>query len=343
MKRITKWIQERKAYSNPMFGAMLIVSATIFPVFQASARIAEPVQPMALNADQVVDALNAVDAGITVEQAFMEQPLPYREWVKSQTTIYEALFQAPYTLADSDYFLFSPISLDDERTTVQGHNVHGEIFDLELTVMVGIENIHEDIPDDIADFLTSVNADDYAFTGTISTPSASFHVSGSIFQADLPDGTRNSFLLIGTTVDSSVIDFLNDPARDAPSFLTEGPEPQNCEQAFAIADSEYSSAYEIALENYRSCLEIAERSLRNKLIVCGVAVGVALYTGLGSLVAAAGGGTCVLGALADYDSALLACFVTYRAAIAAARITRTAAKNAAVIVFGSENCPGGPH
>ena len=78
MNRMSKWIQDRKAYSNPLFGAMVIVSGMIFPVFHASAAIEEPVQPMAQTAGQVVDALNAVQVGVPVDDAFGIQPLPYR-------------------------------------------------------------------------------------------------------------------------------------------------------------------------------------------------------------------------------------------------------------------------
>ncbi len=339
MNRIMKWIQERKAYSNPTFGTVLILSAMIFPVFQASARLVEPVQSMALNADEIVDALDAVEAGTDVGKAFEIQPVPYRDWIKTQKAIFEALFDASYTLANSDYFLFSSISLVDERTTVQGHNVQGELFDLELTVLTEIENIHDDIPDDITNFLASVNADDYAFTGTLSTSSASFDVAGSIFQADLPDGGRNYFLVIGSIVDSSVIDFLNDPARDAPSFIMDGPEPLNCEQAFAIADNNYTAALTAAAAAYAGCMAAAQRRLRNTLIGCGVAAGIAWASGIGGLVALGGGSVCGFLALTDYDSNVVACFTTFVASMTAAQAARTAAKANAIIVFGSENCP----
>jgi len=341
MKRITSWIQERRAYSNPLFGAMLIMSGMIFPVFHAAAAIEEPVQPMAQTAEQVVDALNAVQVGTTVDQAFGIQPVPYREWVKSQRAIYEALFQTSYILADSDYFLISSISLADERTTVQGQNALGELFNLELVFLTKIENTGDDIPVDIADFLASVNADDYAFTGTISTDNASFHIVGSIFQADLPDGSRNSFLVIGSIVDSAVIDFLNDPARDAPSFLMDGPEPQTCEQAFAIADNNYTSAWTTAAAAYAACMSSATTRLRNGLIGCGIAAALVWASGVGGLIALGAGSACAIIALTDYDSNVQACFNNYLASMVAATAARTAAQQNAIAVFGEENCPTG--
>ncbi len=82
MNLISKWIQERKAYSNPLFGAMLMLSGMIFPVFHAAAAIEEPAQTMALNGDQVIDALDAVQAGVPADLAFGIQPIAYREWGK---------------------------------------------------------------------------------------------------------------------------------------------------------------------------------------------------------------------------------------------------------------------
>ena len=83
------------------------------------------------------------------------------------------------------------------------------------------------------------------------------------------------------------------------------------------------------------------RMLRNKLIVCVVATGVALYSGVGTLLAVAGSGACDFAALADYDSGVAACFGSFMAAVGATKTTRNAAQDSARVVFGDENCPDG--
>lgn len=202
MTHLCKWIRRNQSYSTPLFGTMVILAGMIFPVFHASAAIEEPVQPMAQTAEQVVDALNAVEAGTSVDEAFMIQPVPYRNWVKTQKLIYESLFGSPYNIFDAEYFLDEEVSQESELTAVAGTSDDGEEFSLQLSLLAEVANTGEGIPADIAAHLADVGANDFGFTGTISTASASFHITGSIFQGTNADGTRNRLLLIVGLVDA---------------------------------------------------------------------------------------------------------------------------------------------
>ena len=105
-------IFRKKFYCNPIFGSLLILN-DLFPAFSANAMETQPVQPMAQTADQVVDALDAVDAGVSVHEAFLEQPTPFREYIKFNKTIYNTLFNDGFAVNKAGYYLTNEINESD--------------------------------------------------------------------------------------------------------------------------------------------------------------------------------------------------------------------------------------
>ncbi len=355
MNRITKWIQERRAYSNPVFGAMLIVSATIFPVFQASARIAEPVQPMALNAEDVVDAAHAVEAGITVEQAFFEQPLPYREWVKTQRAVYEALFGLAYDIEDAAYILDDEVSELDENAIVTGTIPAGNAFDLKILATKWYDYTSDDnLSDGDVNALTSASVSILPFAGAISTENGMLGISGVIFQATRSDGGRNRFFIITNIIDEQTIEYLEEYYQVI--LATENAQPGqtaeeiNCALLFLSANLTKINDLTNARDALNSCMIDAASELIKDLGDClrtgAIAGVVAILTGAtgpaGAAVALVVGGGCMVGQIVDFSYQINACLTAYSAAVAAARAAHAASIAAARAQYGVDNCPGDP-
>jgi hypothetical protein len=355
MNRMSKWIQERKAYSNPLFGAMLIVSGMVFPVFHAAAAIEEPVQPMAQTAEQVVDALNAVEAGFTVEQAFAEQPLPFREWSKAQKIIYETLFGLDYDIEDAAYILDDEVSELDENSIVTGTIPAGNSFDLNLLATKSYDYTSDiNLSDDDVNALASANVSILPFIGKISTTNGVFGVGGVIFQATRSDGGRNRIFIITNNVDSHVIDDLEEYYQIV--FAVESPqsgqtaEELNCSALFLAANLARINALINARDALDDCMDDAVSELIGDLGDClgtgAVAGVVAILTGatgpIGAAVALVIGGGCMVGEMVDFAGQMDSCGAAFAVALAAARAAHATAIAAARAEYGDENCPGDP-
>jgi len=341
MSLVTKWIQERKVYSNPLFGAILILSGMIFPVFHAAAQIEEPVQPMAQTAEQVADALKAVDAGVSVEHAFLEQQAPHRYWASLQNKIYESLFGVSYEPQDAIYHLNDEISMLDEQSSVTGATVLGDGFSLFLGMLVEYDYAND--PEMSADAISAYNNISlswHIFTGSLSTDLATEHVSGFIFQATDSDGVRARALFILDKADQETIDNINimcsqpaAPEGDQPA----GP-PQDCEEAYTRANEAYNTAIRIAGSTYRGCKDDVNGIMNGGSLACiGIGLLTAFFTaGTTGFVA---WGTCMALVIGAAITKLDSCRNANNTAFRNAEIARDAARAQARRIFGVENCP----
>jgi hypothetical protein len=149
MRSIRKWARKNGSYSNPVFGAMVILGGMIMPTMHASAALQEPVQPMAQTAEQVVDALNAVETGVTVDQAFGVQPLPYRDFTKTWKSTYEQLFETAYPSGGDAYLFDLEIALGlSDFTPFQGHTSQGQDFEFEVAQLIEPDYFQDDVSDE---------------------------------------------------------------------------------------------------------------------------------------------------------------------------------------------------
>ncbi len=314
MNRITKWIQERRAYSNPIFGAMLIVSATIFPVFQASARVAEPVQPMALNGEDVVDALNAVEAGVSVDEAFNIQPVPFRDFIKFHATIYNTLFDDAFDVSKSGYYLDDEINEGGVFFDFIGSTTIGNEF---VVRFAGLTNVNLTggslAPGDIAS-LAEHDSNILSFVGTMSTANSTINIAGLVWQGTRLDGNeRVRFLHILDTVNQSFIDDL-EMVYFLPQYAIGDPGPPiDCAQALVDAANQQVADWEGAIGDYNLCVKNLNNKLIGDLADC-TAVGIGgtfLTRWIAPLATLVTMGACGIAATARAQLTLNSCFDAY--------------------------------
>ena len=176
-------------YSNPIFALLLIINVFIFPVFRASAAIAEePVQSMALTGDMVSDALDAVATGVSVDNAFGPQPLPYREFGKFWKNAYEELFNIPYQL--DAYILNEEINSGAEPVLMDGHTIMGQEFSVEFIFTADADFNQDSISQTTRDFFTARSSNILAVTGALMTDIGVVYFIGSVNQWNDEDGAR---------------------------------------------------------------------------------------------------------------------------------------------------------
>jgi len=314
MNRISRWIQERKAYSNPVFGAMLIVSGMVFPVFHASAAIAEPVQPMAQTAEQVVDALNAVEAGISVDQAFGIQPVPFRDFIKFNATIYNTLFDDAFDVSKAGYYLDNEINEGDVFFDFIGSTIIGNEFVIRFAGLTNVNLVGGSLaPGDIAS-LAEHDSNILSFVGTMSTAKATINIAGLVWQGTrLDDNERVRFLYILDTVGQSFIDD-HEMVYFQPEFATGDVGPAiDCLQAFSDAANVQLAGLEDAIADYNTCVKNLNNQLIADLADC-ITLGVGgtfLSRFIAPLVTSVGLGTCGVGATIRANLALRGCYNAY--------------------------------
>lgn len=344
MNRITKWIQERRAYSNPVFGAMLIVSATIFPVFQASARIAEPVQPMALNGEDVVDALNAVEAGVSVDEAFNIQPVPFRDFVKFHATMYNTLFDDAFDISNAGYYLDDEINEGDVFFDFIGSTIVGNEFIIRFASLTDVDLTGGSLtPDDIAS-LAEHDSNILSFVGTMSTAEATINIAGLVWQGTrLDDNERVRFLFILDTVNQSFIDDL-EWVYSHPQFVIGDPGPAiDCAQAIVNAANQQVADWKDAIGDYNLCVKNMNNKLIGDLADCTAINigGTFLIRWVAPLATLVTSGTCAIVATARAQLALNSCFDEYENTTAAIVRAYNRAVQAARDQFG-DDCPDVP-
>ncbi len=352
MNTVMSWVRGHLEYSNPIFGLLLILNLMVFPVYRASAALAQPVQPMAETAEQISDALDAVEVGATIEQAFGVQPVPIRDWGADQKYFYEALFNVPYDQNDAVYILLTEISETDEFQSVSLETPDGNPFSLQIHLISEYDYTNDDqLSSQDANELAAVNASIFSFIGTAASQFDSLNINGLVIQAARADGGRNRFILIGGYVDGEVVNslILTHLYVDIAGISPVG-EIQNCEDAFNQALSTYSGSLSDARSNLKSCQDTAAASAIHSLADClrlaggsGVAAGIAASSGpVGAIAALIVFSVCGIAAAADMATDLWQCSNAYKAAVAAAQNAFAAAKAAARATFGVENCPGDP-
>ena len=247
MTRLGKWIRRNQSYSNPLFGTMVILAGMIFPVFHASAAIEEPVQPMAQTAEQVVDALNTVEAGLEVDKAFNVQPVLYRDLVSHWKAVYEELFQVPFPPGGDAYLLDLEINSDLANfIPFQGHTSHGEEFEIEFIQLVEPDYFQDEITDDDRLLLESVSNNSLGVIATVRTANAEIHVLGVLLQWNSDETTRiHEFVILGTISDELAADLRD--LRDQygiqvlvePVPIEPSPTLTPCQRCQAHAQNEY--------------------------------------------------------------------------------------------------------
>jgi len=345
MNRMSKWIQERKAYSNPMFGAMLIMSGMIFPVFHTAAAIVEPVQPMAQTAEQVVDALNAVQAGATVDQAFGIQPVKIRDWGSEQVAIYETLFGAPYDYDDAIYVLDDETTILDEQSSVNGGLVTGIAFTIHYSLLTQYDYVNDaQLPDTEISLMLAADISILPFIGTIDAISGSANITGIVVQATRPDGGRNRMVIVLGKASQLTIDNLDNYYFNQ---IASVPQPtgelSDCEEAFADANAAYSLCSALAINDFNTCMDNVGSVYKWAVVGCGV-LGIFTYiftSAAGPAAVGAAlkvGGACVVAATAAAAGASEVCENIYNGDVNACTIARGAARDAARAEFGAD-CP----
>jgi len=325
---------------------MLILNAMVLPTFRSSAAITEePVQPMALNGDQIIDALGTVEAGASVDQAFGPQPVEYRDWGTSQNKIFAQLFGMPYNYDDAVYVLDDETTAADQSFTVTGAIITGDEFSLHYSMLLeyDINNDPRATPEAKLDYANG-DGNFLLFVGTLSTNLASVPVSGIVMQATrTADQGRTRMLLLFGFADQETIDNLdaiNETAAGPPGL---GPDLQDCELAFAIAMADHANAVTNASNDFNTCAADTISAVNFGIGAC-VALGALtfLLTTLSGPAAVAGalkvGGACVATALALGAGAMVLCEDSFNSKMRAAQSALEAALQAARNAFGSD-CP----
>ena len=345
MTRLGKWIQQRQSYSNPLFGTTLILAGMLFPVFHASAAIEEPVQPMVQTAEQVIDALNAVDAGVSVNEAFNIQPIPFRDFVKFNADIYNTLFDDGFEAEKAGYYLDNEINENDVFFDFVGETTFGNEFIIRFADLNGVDLAGGSLdPDDIIS-LAEHDSSILSFTGTISTSISNINVAGLVWQGTrLDNDERIRFIYILDTVDQSLIDDL-EMVYFQPELLNDDVGPAvDCAQAFLDAARTQVADLEDAIGDYNTCVKDMNNQLIADLAKCtGAGIGGTFLRRLvAPLVTSIGMGGCGIAAVTAAHVRLRSCFNAYENQRDAIRRAYNRAIERARDIFGAENCPGDP-
>ncbi|MBO6512794.1 MAG: hypothetical protein JJ974_02365 [Phycisphaerales bacterium] len=175
--------------ANSIFAVLLLINAFVLPSFRASAAIAdEPVQPLASTGEQVADALNAVATGISVDNAFGIQPLPYREFGSFWKKAYEDLFDVPFQT--DAYILDTELNSDTTDLIRNGHTIEGHTFAIEFALIVEAEFDQPEISQDIRDLFAARSANMLGVVASITTNHGQIYFYGTVNQWDDEDGAR---------------------------------------------------------------------------------------------------------------------------------------------------------
>lgn len=248
METAVKWIRQRQHFSSPLFALLLMVNVFILPSYRAAAQIEEPVQPMAQTGDQVVDALNAVEAGVEVDKAFDAQPLPYRELVKTWKSTYEELFEIPYPAGGDPYLVGSEVNDTTLNFGVQGSTQSGQDFELDFLSLGVADYSDPEIgasSDDIA-ILDSVSTVAYGAVVVLRTVNAEIHVAGSLVQWGVGESRVREFVPLQVLDWDIVEDFYSGVQLVQEEGQVDGPVPYTCESCTAHARADHDGRMDLA-------------------------------------------------------------------------------------------------
>ncbi len=348
---------QRIGIGNSIFGIMLLLNLTIFPGFRAAGASEEPIQPVAQTSQQIANAIDTVEAGVSPLDAFGASSVPYRHWISTQRDIYENLFGETFDIADAVYIMDSETTAGHEHATSTGSTILGYEYSVHFSLIVEYDYQNDSsLPADAVAELAAVEFSLFVFTGTIFTALGSEHVTGFIFQATRPDGGRNRGMIPLVLVDEEMIDTLEEAyllSVHPPSPPTPGGTDtarEDCETEFALAEIAYGTAVQIAASNLQGCLNGASGLFLGGFgvgVICGIVGGfaglAASPAGPGAVMAALYAfGTCAALASGAAIAAVAACRGEFAAAVRNAAITRQGAREAARLIFGEENCPDDP-
>tara|TARA_R110002072_G_scaffold42064_6_gene117659 strand:+ start:4734 stop:5729 length:996 start_codon:yes stop_codon:yes gene_type:complete len=327
---------------------MLVINVMVFPTFQATAAMDEPVQTTVMNAQDLDDALAAMEAGVTPELAMLEQTKPYRAWGKTQKEIYEALFVNDYHIEEAIYRFDTDIAVTDEYAPVSGALIGGEEFECYFSLIGEYDYVSDDnLSADEINELSEANTSILVVAGTISTENGSVDILGTIWQIDQDDGNRDRGLMISNFADSSMIeDFesLNHANLLQTTSPSTNPVFSNCELAYQAAGNTYQAAIQTAKNNVKLCMVLAVAEYAVEMGLClglGIKAGAAAAAtgGLISIAVAIGIGLCALAAVARAAQNSLACTAQYITDKANALIAYQTALANARLLYGAANCP----
>lgn len=184
-----KATMDYKRCSNPLFALLLILNAFVFPANHASAALAdEPVQPMASTGEEVADALNAVTAGVSTDNAFGIKPLPYREFGSFWKSAYEELFDIPYQI--DAYLLETELNSDTTDLLRNGETFEGHDFTAEFALIVEADFDQPAITQTIRDLITAQSGNMLGVVASIITNHGQVYFFGSVNQWDDTNGIR---------------------------------------------------------------------------------------------------------------------------------------------------------
>lgn len=186
---VLKVTMDYKRYSNPLFALLLILNALVFPVYHASAALADdPVQPMASTGEEVANALDAVMAGVSTDNAFGIKPLPYREFGSFWKSAYEELFDVPYQI--DAYMLQTELNSDTTDLLRNGETVEGHDFTAEFALIVEADFDQPAITQTIRDLITARSGNMLGVVASIITNHGQIYFFGSVNQWDDSNGIR---------------------------------------------------------------------------------------------------------------------------------------------------------
>jgi len=140
------------------------------------------VQVEAATPTDFADAVDAVNAGFSPDQAVLEQDAPYREHVGFQNELWLALFNEPFDLSECGYYVdrdaavFDPFMLD---ASLSGVTSNGHEFTLVVEEING--NVFDPINDAVLVTAGLTRVWDGIFT--IQTPLASVRFLGIVIES----------------------------------------------------------------------------------------------------------------------------------------------------------------
>lgn len=321
----------------------MLVTSMLAPALYASNDVVQ--HAVATQAD-AVDALDAMQAGVTAQDAFGERPLPYRSWGAVQVAVYECLFAGNYDVEDAIYELHTEIDPATAGETVSGQTAIGLSFELAPEFVTSVPNSVDLWGDATGQSLSDVNANICVVYGTISTDLCSLNVACAVWQYDTQDGGRGRFLLVVDIISVSLLDDLRAwqvSQAEGDAYDDFGLPYQTCEQAFAHADRLYGIAMDAAKAAMDDCVIDAMLEFGGGLAGCtSLALGLTLFSaGAGGIAGLLTLLTCAAGLHAKQLNDLRKCNNAYQNAASTARATRQARRDAARSVFG-EDCPDDP-
>ncbi len=230
--------------------------------------------------------------------------------------------------------MFEDIDETSTGSVLVGQTSGGDLFDMEVLGAYRADITDTDYfsPDQTQLYLNA-NLDLFAIFASIETDLGKVNFAGMAWQYTSTTGERVSEIIIGAEMQQ--IDY--DDFRPDPEFMQTGIPPyvpQDCDEAFRLADAAFRTANQIAKNNATDC--VLDATLQFAVTMTGCAAA-SIFPAVGWVATA----LCSLGALGIQAAQYAGCLSDYATALANARATRAGSRAAARIVFGDE-CAGDP-